>query len=78
MNINTTASLNTGGSAKKGGGHTEERRVGVFLPAAANKSEEYVECCINGAVYVIRRGCRVMVPEPVAVLLKSRGIIAGG
>ncbi|MGI6168252.1 MAG: hypothetical protein ACOYI4_00860 [Christensenellales bacterium] len=52
-----------------------EEREQVVLPLAAGKNEEFVECCINGYVYVIQRGRAVMVPKPVAAFLRSRGMV---
>ncbi len=82
--INTTESTNKGISqkeideiSKKTGKYLEgQEKVMVRIPAIPGTQDDtYVECCINGYNYIIKRGESVSIPAAIAELLKNAGII---
>jgi len=82
--VNTTDSTSKGISqkeideiAKKTGKYLEgQEKVMVRIPTIQGEQEDtYVECCINGYNYIIKRGESVSIPASIAELLRNAGII---
>ncbi len=82
--VNTTKSASKGISqqqideiAKVTGKYLgDEAKVLVRIPAVPGAQDDaYVECCINGYNYIIKRGESVKVPVSIAELLQNAGIV---
>ena len=52
----------------------QAEKVRVRIPRMPGE-DEVVECCINGYVFVIKRGQSVELPSPVVDLLATAGIV---
>lgn len=82
--VNTTESTSKGMTQReideitnKTGKHLkDEDKVAVRIPTIPGEKEDtYVECCINGYNYIIKRGESVSIPASIAELLTNAGII---
>ena len=63
--------------AKKTGSYlNNEEKVKIRISNIPGEAkDDYVECCINGYNYIMKRGESVLVPSSIAELLQNAGII---
>lgn len=82
--VNTTKDLANGISQKQiddiseftGKYLSDEEKVLIRIPSVPGAQDDmYVECCINGYNYIIKRGESVSVPNSIAQLLHNAGVI---
>ena len=83
--VNTTASSSSKGISQKqidniakvtGSYLKNEEKIKIRIATVPGVTDDgYVECCINGYNYIIKRGESVDVPVSIAELLQNAGIV---